>query len=52
MVELTEHRRLSRETVPRRLAENDLRPRRKNMWCMPHVDADYVVLEGYARSSL
>ena len=53
MVSLTEHVSLSRETVRRRLAENDLKPWRKNMWCIPQVDADYVarmedVLDLYA----
>ncbi len=38
MVELTEHEGLSRETVRRRLAENDLKPWRKTMWCIPKVD--------------
>ena len=33
---------MSRETVRRRLAENDLKPWRKDMWCIPQVDADYV----------
>jgi hypothetical protein len=40
-VKLTTHESLSRETV-RRLAENDLKPWRKDMWCIPQVDADYV----------
>jgi hypothetical protein len=40
MVSLTEHVSLSRETVRRRLAENDLKPRRKDMWCIPQVDVD------------
>jgi transposase len=53
MVKLTEHEELSRETVRRRLAENDLKPWRKDMWCIPHVDAEYVarmedVLDLYA----
>lgn len=53
LVELTEHDSLSRETVRRRLAENDLKPWRKNMWCIPKVDAAYVaamedVLDLYA----
>jgi transposase len=53
MVKLTEHRNLSRETVRRRLAENDLKPWRKEMWCIPKVDAEYVarmedVLDLYA----
>jgi transposase len=53
LVKLTEHESLSRETVRRRLAENDLKPWRKDMWCIPHVDAEYVarmedVLDLYA----
>jgi transposase len=53
MVKLTEHESLSRETVRRRLAENDLKPWRKKMWCVPKVDAEYVarmedVLDLYA----
>ena len=53
MVSLTEHVSLSRETVRRRLAENDLKPWRKDRWCIPQVDADYVarmedVLDLYA----
>jgi transposase len=42
MVRLTEHDSLSRETVRRRLSENDLKPWRKDMWCIPKVDAEYV----------
>src|SRR5271169_2863771 len=34
MVKLTEHDSISRETVRRRLTENDLKPWRKNMWCI------------------
>jgi transposase len=53
MVKLTEHEGVSRETVRRRLAENDLKPWRKDMWCIPQVDAEYVarmedVLDLYA----
>jgi transposase len=53
MVKLTEHDSVSRETVRRRLAENDLKPWRKDMWCIPQVDAEYVarmedVLDLYA----
>jgi transposase len=56
MVRLTEHASLSRETVRRRLAENDLKPWRKDMWCIPQVDAEYVarmedVLDLYAEQS-
>jgi transposase len=53
LVKLTEHNNVSRETVRRRLAENDLKPWRKDMWCIPQVDAEYVarmedVLDLYA----
>jgi transposase len=53
MVKLTEHAELSRETVRRRLVENDLKPWRKDMWCIPEVDGTYVarmedVLDLYA----
>lgn len=55
MVKLTEHAGLSRETVRRRLAENDLKPWRKDMWCIPQVDGTYVarmedVLDLYAET--
>ena len=55
LVKLTEHDSVSRETVRRRLAENDLKPWRKDMWCIPHVDAEYVarmedVLDLYAEA--
>ena len=42
LVRLTEHDNVSRETVRRRLAENDLKPWRKDMWCIPQVDGEYV----------
>jgi len=42
LVKLTEHEELSRDTVRRRLAENDLKPWRKNLWCIPKIDAEYV----------
>jgi transposase len=53
LVRLTEHDNISRETVRRRLAENDLKPWRKDMWCIPQVDGEYVarmedVLDLYA----
>jgi len=53
MVKLTEHESLSRETVRRRLAEDDLKPWRREMWCIAHVDGAYVarmedVLDLYA----
>src|SRR5713101_2893675 len=56
MVKLTEHEDLSRETVRRRLAENHLKPWRKQMWCIPKVDGTYVarmedVLDLYAEAT-
>jgi transposase len=42
MVRLTDHEELSPETVRRRLAENHLKPWRKDMWCIPKVDGEYV----------
>ena len=53
LVTLTEHASVSRETVRRRLAENGLKPWRKDMWCIPQVDGEYVarmedVLDLYA----
>lgn len=42
MVQLTDHTMLSRETVRRRLEENTLKPWRKEMWCVPKIDAEYV----------
>lgn len=56
MVRLTEHTGLSRETIRRRLEENELKPWRKDMWCIPQVDAEFVarmedVLDLYAEPS-
>src|SRR3954451_8592744 len=53
MVRLTDHAAVSRETVRRRLAEDDLKPWRRDMWCIPQVDGEYVarmedVLDLYA----
>ncbi len=55
MVRLTEHDSISRDTVRRRLAENEIKPWRKDMWCIPQVDAEYVarmedVLDLYAEA--
>jgi hypothetical protein len=35
LVRLTEHDDISRETVRRRLAEDELKPWRREMWCIP-----------------
>ena len=55
MVRLTKHRSLSSETIRRRLAENELKPWQKKMWCIPKVDAEFVarmedVLDLYAEA--
>jgi len=42
MVRLTSHDSLSTETIRRRLAENQLKPWQKKMWCIPKVDAEFV----------
>src|SRR3712207_1483517 len=41
MVRLTAHESLARETVRRRLAENELKPWREEMWCVPKIDGEY-----------
>jgi len=55
MIKLTDHETLSGETVRRRLAENGLKPWRRDMWCIPRVDGEYVarmedVLDLYAEA--
>src|ERR1700726_3771554 len=55
MVKLTGHESLSGETVRRGLAENGLKPWRRDMWCIPRVDGEYVarmedVLDLYAEA--
>jgi hypothetical protein len=55
MVRITDHDELSEETVRRRLAENHLKPWRKDMWCIPKIDGEYVarmedVLDLYAET--
>ena len=55
MVRLTKHGSLSSDTVRRRLAENELKPWLKKMWCIPKVDTEFVarmedVLDLYAET--
>src|SRR5674476_312594 len=55
MVKLTGHESLSGDTVRPRLAENGLKPWRRDMWCIPKVDGEYVarmedVLDLYAEA--
>jgi len=42
VVRLTPHPSVSRATVGRRLAANDLKPWQEKMWCVPQIDATYV----------
>lgn len=54
VVALTPHAGISRHTIGRRLAENDLKPWQQKMWCVPKIDAEYVarmedVLDLYTR---
>ena len=42
MVRLTPHEQISRDTIGRRLDENDLKPWQRKMWCIPKVDAEFV----------
>jgi hypothetical protein len=39
LVQLTPHEQISRHTIERRLAENDLKPWQQKMWCVPTIDA-------------
>jgi transposase len=55
LVRLIDPASVSRETVRRRLAENELKPWQRKMWCIPKVDAEFVarmedVLDLYAES--
>jgi transposase len=42
LVELIEHRSVSRDTVRRRLGDNDLKPWQKKMWCIANIDGEYI----------
>lgn len=46
MVRLTPHEHISRDTIGRRLDENDLKPWQRKMWCIPKVDAEFVAPDG------
>lgn len=47
LVRLTDLKKISKETVRRRLADNQLKPWLRKMWCIPKVDAEYVArMEG------
>ena len=42
MVRLTEHDSISRETIAGAWRKTSLRPWRKDMWCIPQVDGEFV----------
>ena len=42
MVTRTDHDEVSRETIRRRLGEQEVKPWRQKMWCIPKVDTEYV----------
>jgi transposase len=42
LVRLTAHTTISRATIGRRLADNDLKPWQEKMWCVPQITASYV----------
>jgi len=55
LVRLTAHKTLSGDTVARRLAAMKLKPWQEKMWCIPHINAEYVarmedVLDLYAEA--
>ena len=42
LLEVVEHQSVSRETVRRRLDDNDLKPWQKKMWCIAKIDGEYI----------
>jgi transposase len=42
LVEVIEHPSVSRETIRRRLDDNDLKPWQKKMWCIANIDGEYI----------
>jgi transposase len=42
LVEMIEHPSLSRDTVRRRLNDNDLKPWQQKMWCIANIDGEYI----------
>jgi len=42
LVEVIEHQSVSRETIRRRLDDNDLKPWQKKMWCIANIDGEYI----------
>jgi len=42
LLEVVEHQSVSRETIRRRLDDNDLKPWQKKMWCIAKIDGEYI----------
>jgi len=42
LVEVTEQSSISRETIRRRLDDNDLKPWQQKMWCIAKIDGEYI----------
>ncbi|AYJ87119.1 helix-turn-helix domain-containing protein [Sphingomonas paeninsulae] len=42
LVEVIEHQSVSRETIRRRLDDNDLKPWQKQIWCIARIDGEYI----------
>jgi transposase len=42
LVEVIEHPSVSRETIRRRLDDNDLKPWQQKMWCIAKIDGEYI----------
>jgi transposase len=42
LVEVIEHPNVSRDTVRRRLDDNDLKPWQRKMWCIVKIDGEYI----------
>jgi transposase len=42
LVEVIDHPSVSRETIRRRLDDNDLKPWQQKMWCIAKIDGEYI----------
>jgi len=42
LLEVIEHQSVSRDTVRRRLDDNDLKPWQQKMWCIANIDGEYI----------
>lgn len=42
LVEVIDHSSVSRETIRRRLDDNDLKPWQKKMWCIANINGEYI----------